>query len=227
MAFCDGAKALYQSTPVAPGERSQVVRAFGVSLLDMSWTLASMLALDPARTHVTGLTLWRPMYERWLRMGYFVACADDVEVSAFLNDGTVPKSRSRRRRSGEALEISPREIAQLLGQEMLPLKERFDSLAVEYNPIWSDLVHGGVNLVRLYDDHGGYGSKAAPGVVIELIYRTTFVTTLTTSYVAMQVSYEENARNAEAFARLDAEVTSILQDSNALAIDPRALIQVI
>lgn len=221
--FCDGAKSLFQAIPVAPGDRALIVRGYGLSILDMSWTLAQMLAVDPVRSHVTCLTLWRPMYERWLRMGYFVGCAHDAEVASFVIDGTLPKSRVNFRKKGDACEMSAREFSQLVAEQLPPLRPKFEELAAEYNPIWSDLVHGGVNLVRLYASGSTIGSKAAPGVVVELLYRTALVVVLTTSYSAMHLAREGDDAHLAAFRRLDDEVTAFLNDCNALAVDPRAL----
>lgn len=225
--FCDGAKRLYQKIPVEPGERYLIVRGYGLSILDMSWTLARMLSVDPVRSHVTCLTLWRPMYERWLRMGYFAACAYDAEVAAFVINGALPKSRVNFRRNGDACEMSAREFSQLVAEQLPPLRPKFEELAGEYNPVWSDLVHGGVNLVRLYATGSTVGSKAAPGVVVELLYRTALVVVLTTSYSAMHLARQGNEDYRADFRRLDDEVTAFLNDCNALAVDPRSIIRMV
>lgn len=223
--FCDSARDLSRSTTTPHTARQALTRAFGTSLLDMSWTLATMLVVSPARTHVTCLTMWRPLYERWLRMGYFVACASEFEIAAFSLTGALPKSRTEKNRKGEPRPMSARELSSAVSAEIPLLQQKFEELEGEFNKIWSDLVHGGIHLVRLHGAEREYESNAGSGVVVELIYRVAMVTTITTSYIAMQASNEENSERAAAFKALDAEVTDLLRDCHKQAADPNLLLR--
>lgn len=201
MRFCDEAAAVIRETHLEPGSHARILHGFATALLDNAWTMSKLLATSPARSHVTALTLWRPMYERWLRFGYFACCATDQEAEAFLATGKIPSSRTRMTK-GRAQQMSQREFGQAISAVLPGTAHTFDALAGEYSATWCGLVHGGNELIMLYDEHREIGSKVHPGAVMALLYRVGVVVGVSVDYFAFRAPPRVLEQNAAIFAQL-------------------------
>lgn len=177
----DNAAALLRALDLGNAEQTRIVRGLAAALIDNAWALGVMLQTAPARSHVTALTLWRPMYERWLRLAYFAYCATPGEIASFVASGELPQSPKPSRKSRD---MSQREYGEAISKQLPPFSATLKQLADEYSSLWSGLIHGGWELVQLYDGHTGPGSKAHPGAVSALIYRTALVIGTSVGYAA-------------------------------------------
>lgn len=177
--LCDNAAALLRVLELGNGEKARIMKGLVAALIDNGWTLGAMLQSAPARTHVTALTLWRPMCERWLRLAYFAYCASPGEITGFVASGELPKSPSRPRQN-----MSQREYGEAIAKQIPEFSATLTHLAGEYSAIWCGLVHGGWELVELYDGYVGPGSRTHPGAVSSLIYRAGMVVGTSLGYAA-------------------------------------------
>ncbi|HFF3760163.1 TPA: hypothetical protein ACGCNR_002157 [Stenotrophomonas maltophilia] len=174
-------------------ERRVVVGGLLAYALDIAWSSCHLLRTAPRQTHIAVLTLWRPLFEIWSRAAFFALEATDDEVTAFRDEGVVPR-RPWPSKPDRPKDINPRLIARLIGPKICPDDpELLNSLADEVSD-WHDLVHGGARAVDLYDGGDTLQSQVRPDDMALKVGRVAVVAFLS-GIVALNLSTGEGRRN--------------------------------
>lgn len=173
-------------------EQRVVVVGLLAYAMNLAWSICYLLRTEPMRTHIVAFTLWRTLLETWLRAAFFGMEASEDEITAF-RAGKLPVRAWPSNEESRA-KISPRLIAILIANKVCPSEPKLvEDLAKELGQ-WHGLVHGGGEVVNLFDGGDTLQSQVTPSDVSVKLQRLVVLIYLC-GIVGLNLAVDEGRRD--------------------------------